>query len=114
MCEVLQVAPSTYYAAKTRRPCRRRARDEELRAEIRRVHTENFEVYGARKVWRQLNREGIGVTSHQSSSRPLTTLNNTPQGGANRSRRRVNGSHLGHEQPCPRFAMAWSSFGLTF
>jgi putative transposase len=61
ICEVLQVAPSTYYAAKTRRPCRRRVRDEELRAEIRRVHTENFEVYGARKVWRQLNREGIGV-----------------------------------------------------
>jgi putative transposase len=61
ICEVLQVAPSTYYAAKTRRPCRRRVRDEELRAEIRRVHAENLEVYGARKVWRQLNREGIGV-----------------------------------------------------
>ena len=61
ICEVLQVAPSTYYAAKTRRPCRRRVRDEELRVEIRRVHAENFEVYGARKVWRQLNREGIRV-----------------------------------------------------
>jgi putative transposase len=61
ICEVLQVAPSTYYAAKTRRPCRRRVRDEELRVEIRRVHAENFGVYGARKVWRQLNREGIGV-----------------------------------------------------
>jgi putative transposase len=61
ICEVLQVAPSTYYAAKTRRPCRRRVRDEELRVEIRRVHAENFGVYGARKVWRQLNREGIRV-----------------------------------------------------
>jgi putative transposase len=36
-------------------------RDEELRVEIRRVHAENFGVYGARKIWRQLNREGIGV-----------------------------------------------------
>jgi putative transposase len=61
ICEVLQVAPSTYYAAKTRRPCRRWVRDEELRVEIRRVHAENFGVYGARKVWRQLNREGIRV-----------------------------------------------------
>ena len=42
ICEVLQVAPWTYYAAKARRPCRRRVRDKELRVEIRRVHAENF------------------------------------------------------------------------
>jgi putative transposase len=36
-------------------------RDEELLIEIRRVWKENYEVYGARKVWRQLNREGIVV-----------------------------------------------------
>jgi putative transposase len=61
ICHVLQVAPSTYYTAKHRPPCRRRVRDEELTAEIRRVHGENFGVYGARKVWRQLNREHIRV-----------------------------------------------------
>ena len=47
-----QVAPSTYYAAKARRPCRRRLRDAELEAEIRRVFDANYQVYGARKVWR--------------------------------------------------------------
>src|SRR5437879_946311 len=61
ICEVLQVAPSTYYAAKRRPPCRRRLRDEELRAHIARVFEANYGVYGVRKVWRQLNREGIGV-----------------------------------------------------
>ena len=61
ICEVLQVAPSTYYATKRRPLCRRRVRDERLRAEIRRVHAANFDVYGARKVWRQLNREGVVV-----------------------------------------------------
>jgi putative transposase len=61
ICRVLQVAPSTYYAAKRRQPCRRRLRDEELEARIRRVHEENYGVYGARKVWRQLRRDGIVV-----------------------------------------------------
>jgi putative transposase len=61
ICRTLQVAPSTYYAAKKRPQCARAVRDEQLKAEIRRVHGENFAVYGARKVWRQLNREGIVV-----------------------------------------------------
>ncbi len=58
---MLQVAPSTYYAAKNRPPSARAQRDAELLVEIRRVWKENYEVYGARKVWRQLNREGITV-----------------------------------------------------
>jgi putative transposase len=61
ICEVPQFAPSTYYAAKNRPPSARAVRDEELIIEIRRVRKENYEVYGARKVWRQLNREGITV-----------------------------------------------------
>lgn len=61
ICEVLRVAPSTYYAAKKRPPCERARRDAELRTEIRRVFLDNYGVYGARKVWRQLNREGISV-----------------------------------------------------
>jgi putative transposase len=61
ICRVLPIAPSTYYAA-TRRPASARAvRDAKLKAEITRVHAEHFGVYGARKVWRQLHREGIAV-----------------------------------------------------
>jgi putative transposase len=61
ICRVLPIAPSTYYAAKNRPPSARALRDEELKAEIGRVHGEHFGVYGARKVWRQLHREGISV-----------------------------------------------------
>src|SRR5829696_8139671 len=61
ICRALPIAPSTYYAA-TRRPASARAvRDTNLKVEIARVHAEQFGVYGARKVWRQLHREGIAV-----------------------------------------------------
>jgi len=59
---VLQFAPSTYYAAKLRPVCLRRQRDEVLKPEIARVHRSNCDgVYGAKKVWKQLNREDIHV-----------------------------------------------------
>ena len=66
ICSVLPIAPSTYHevCAQRREPERRSERakrDEELCAEIRRVYDENFSVYGARKVWRQLVREGHKV-----------------------------------------------------
>jgi putative transposase len=66
ICRVLtgagcQIAPSTYYAHRTRPRSARAIRDEALKAEITRVHEENFGVYGARKVWCQLNREGVPV-----------------------------------------------------
>ena len=61
ICKVLPIAPSTYYAACRRPPSDRRRRDQELKVEIRRVYDDNFGVYGARKVWRQLHREGISV-----------------------------------------------------
>jgi putative transposase len=66
ICRVLPIAPSTYRAHAARRadpskaPSRAR-RDAFLRDRIRRVHEENFSVYGARKVWRQLRREGEHV-----------------------------------------------------
>jgi putative transposase len=66
ICKVLPIAPSTYFAHKARaadpglRPARLQ-RDEELRGEIRRVWEANFSVYGVRKVWHQLKREGIPV-----------------------------------------------------
>ena len=58
---MLQVAPSTYYAAKSRPPSARSLRDDDLKAEIVRVHEANFGVYGVRKIWRQLHREGVTV-----------------------------------------------------
>lgn len=66
ICRVLPIAPSTYHehAARNRNPSRRPARerrDGDLRGEIRRVFEANFGVYGVRKVWRQLKREGIDV-----------------------------------------------------
>jgi putative transposase len=65
ICAVLQIAPSTYYAAKTRPPSARALCDQELKAEVGRVHQDNFGVYGMEKVWRQLNREGIPVGRDQ-------------------------------------------------
>jgi putative transposase len=66
ICDVLPIAPSTYYEhrARAENPARRPGRakrDEELRPEIRRVWDENHAVYGAEKVWRQLGREDIVV-----------------------------------------------------
>ncbi|MGD9796154.1 MAG: IS3 family transposase, partial [Acidimicrobiia bacterium] len=61
ICEVLQVAPSSYYAARSRPKSRRAVRDEVLKVEIARVYGENNVVYGADKVWTQLNREDIRV-----------------------------------------------------
>lgn len=61
ICALLPIAPSTYYAARRRGPSARQLRDEELKVEIRRVHVDNYGVYGAPKVWLQLNREGIDV-----------------------------------------------------
>ena len=61
ICRVLQFAPSTYWSHKRRGRSVRAIRDEALKTEIARVHDENFGVYGAPKVWAQLNREGITV-----------------------------------------------------
>lgn len=66
ICRVLPIAPSTYYAACTtaRDPSRasaRARRDADLVDEIWQVWDENFRVYGVRKVWRQLRREGVDV-----------------------------------------------------
>jgi hypothetical protein len=66
ICKVLPIAPSTYHehAAKRADPARlsaRAKRDVSLKVEVRRVVAENFEVYGVRKVWRQLRREGFDI-----------------------------------------------------
>jgi len=61
ICRVLQFAPATYYAARTRPPSARTLRDDNLKVAIRRVWMEHLQVYGADKVWAQLKREGIDV-----------------------------------------------------
>ena len=55
------IAPSTYYDQVNREPSHRQFRDEVLKAEIMRIHAANYGVYGARKVWFALNREGTTV-----------------------------------------------------
>ena len=66
ICAQLPIAPSTYYEQKARQADPgllppRTQRDAVLRLDIRRVWEANFQVYGARKVWRQLHREGVEV-----------------------------------------------------
>ena len=66
ICRQLPIAPSTYYELKSRErdPARlpaRHQRDAQLCPQIQRVWQENFCVYGARKTWKQLNRESIRV-----------------------------------------------------
>jgi hypothetical protein len=66
ICAVLPIAPSTYFRHRaqqrdaTTRSTRAR-RDDELRFDIQRVFDAHFQVYGPRKVWRQLRREGLTV-----------------------------------------------------
>jgi hypothetical protein len=83
VCRAMQIAPSAYYERKrlsaspqSRSP--RRKTDEALRMAIRRVWEDNFRVYGARKVWRQLRREGFDLarcTIECISSSPNTQKN---------------------------------------
>jgi len=66
ICDVLRehgvgIAPNTYHVAKKRPPAPRSIRDEQLKVEIGRVFDENLFVYGADKIWTQLNREDIRV-----------------------------------------------------
>ena len=66
ICRVLRernvgIAPSTYYAYKSRPPSARAQRDGWLIEQIRQAHQDNYGVYGASKVWAQLNRQGTPV-----------------------------------------------------
>src|SRR5690554_531531 len=66
ICRVLPIAPSSYYEriAQRRDASRlsaRAQRDEALKPEVKRVFADNFGVYGVRKVWRQMKREGFDI-----------------------------------------------------
>ena len=102
ICKALRVAPSTYYAAKARPPCRRRLLDAELLEEIRRVFDDNFGVYGAHKVWRQLKREGHRV-ARCTVERLMRRegLAGRVRGRVTRQRRRLQGGQALHGRPRP-------------
>ena len=79
ICRVLRernvgIAPSTYYAYKSRPPSPRAQRDGWLIEQIRRVHQDNYGVYGASKVWAQLNRQGTPVARYPSLDPPASRL----------------------------------------
>ena len=66
ICRLLPIAPSTYYEVVAKRTdvgrlSARERNDIAMKVEIRRVFNENFQVYGVRKVWRQLQREGYDI-----------------------------------------------------
>lgn len=56
-----KIAPATYYEHRGRKPTSREVRDEDLKPRIAAVHASNYGVYGARKVWHELNRQGVTV-----------------------------------------------------
>jgi len=61
ICRELPIAPSTYYAARSRPPSARAIEDEELKAKILEVYKQNYEVYGVEKIWIALRRTGVDV-----------------------------------------------------
>ncbi len=83
ICRTLAIAPSSYYAAKTRPRSARAIRDAELGEQIATVHRAHFGVYGVRKLWRALRREGEAVGRDQVA-RLMRTLG---LAGASRTKR---------------------------
>ena len=59
ICRTLGIAPSTYYARKTRPPSPRAIEDAALLERIRAVHAQNYGAYGSRRVWKALRRQGV-------------------------------------------------------
>jgi len=101
ICRVLPIAPSTYHAhvAKRADPGRlsaRAQRDAALQADIRRVWQANFQVYGVRKVWRQLRREAIAAPRCQVAR----LMKQMGLAGAVRGKT-VKTTHSDRSAPCP-------------
>ena len=65
ICSVLQVAPSTYYAAHGRPASARKIRDAELAPRLLELWESNYSVYGVRKLWKAAQREGIDIGRDQ-------------------------------------------------
>ena len=67
ICRLLQVAPSSYYAAKIRAPSARALRDEELVPQLVEIGEANYRVYGVRKLWKAARRAGITIGRDQTA-----------------------------------------------
>ena len=67
ICEVLQMAPSTYYAARDRPHSRRAPRDAELTPRLTGIWKDNYQVYGSRKLWKTARRAGIDIGRDQTA-----------------------------------------------
>ena len=67
ICEALQVAPSTYYAARGRPLSARERRDQELTPRLVGIWKDNYQVYGARKLWKAAQRAGIEIGRDQTA-----------------------------------------------
>jgi putative transposase len=101
ICRVLPIAPSTYHADAAKRGdpgklSARARRDAALRADIRRVWEANFQVYGVRKIWRQLQREAIAVPRCQVAR----LMKQMGLAGAVRGKT-VKTTHSDRAAPCP-------------
>ena len=96
ICRVLRernvgIAPSTYYAYKSRPPSARTQRDGWLIEQIRQAHQDNYGVYGAAKVWAQLNRQGTPV----ARCTVQRLMRKTGLRGVTRGRRKVRTTETG-------------------
>ena len=103
ICQVLPIAPSTYFRCKAeqRDPTRRSARqqrDAVLRAIIRRIYDENHRVYGPRKVWKQMGREGL----REARCRVRRLMREMGLAGAVRGRAWIITTQAGPEADRPR------------
>jgi putative transposase len=74
ICAHLPIAPSTYYAARSRPPSARALADEETKRQILEVHRENYGVYGIEKLWKALSRKG-----HRSRPGPRRPAHGRPR-----------------------------------
>ena len=83
ICRMLEIAPSSYYAAKRRPPSARQVADVHLAGEVARIHAANLAVYGVRKTWRALARDGVSV----GRDRTWRLMRALGLAGATRSRR---------------------------
>ncbi|WP_167345872.1 IS3 family transposase [Streptomyces iakyrus] len=124
----LKIATSTYYAAKNRAPSARSVRAAELKTQISRVHTDNFSVYGVRKVWRQLHREGIpaarctvarlmrdlGLEGAQRGKNIRTTIRNDGQDRAGDLLQRDFTTSRPHERSVADFTCVATWSGIVY
>ena len=120
ICKVLQIAPSGYrrHAAQQRNPalrCARAQRDDVLMPHIERVWQANLQVYGADKVWQQMNREGVDsgpLHGRAADATPGLARRHARQGGAHHDQRCQGTVPAGPGQPAVQGRSAQPALGL--